>query len=251
MDYKVTFGYLGKYYYGFAKQIGKLTIQDELENAFSKILRKEIKVQGAARTDTGVNAHANVVGFNSCDDLDLYRLRWAINSILPEDIQVSSIKKMPNDFNPRREAKSRVYSYYIINRKYNSIFHKDVCYHYAKELSVSNMKQAADYLRGHHNFRSFSSYMANEKTYTREVKVLKLESSSDFFDVRKEDLIKITIEADSFLYNMVRIIVGTLLEVGLGKREPSSMKKVLAAKNRLKAGKTAPAHGLFLVRVKY
>ena len=243
--------YKGTKYCGFCRQNNELTIEAELKKALATLLKQEVSITVAGRTDAGVHALGQVINFSSERELDTYTIRYNLNAILPPDIQASNISAAVDDFDARHSATARQYVYYLLSRRYPSVFNDDFCYHYPVELDLSLMKKAASYLAGEQNFKAFSAYNPQRKNFTRNVMVFELEKKSDFFDIADDEMIKITIKANSFLYRMVRNIVGTLVEVGRGKIEPEEVKSILKSQDRKKAAWVAPAKGLFLEKVFY
>ena len=251
-NFKLEIEYDGTHYYGWQVQNGKKarvcyasrqTIQYILEQLLKKILQEDIKLTVAGRTDAGVHALAQVANFKSSSRMPLARLRWALNCLLPEDIKVIRIKNVALDFNSRFSAKSKLYRYTILNRKYSSALLANRVYFFHHPLDVSLMRREAKVLLGRHNFASFQATETRQRNPVRMVKLIKIS--------RDKDLLHIDIEADSFLYNMVRSICGTLLEIGRGKFPPGSMKNILKNRSRKSAGPTLPAKGLYLFKVRY
>ena len=249
-NFKLEIEYDGRRYYGWQVQNGKntsyqanKTIQYVLEKVLKRILRENIKLTVAGRTDSGVHALSQVANFKSSIKMPLERLRWAINCLLPEDIKVTRIKKVGPDFNSRFCAKSKVYRYTILNRKYSSALLANRVYFFHHLLDASLMRSEAKALIGKHNFKSFQATEARIRNPLRTIKRIKIS--------KKKDFLYIDIEADSFLYNMVRNIAGTLLEIGRGRFLEGSMRKILNSRDRKQAGPTLPAKGLCLVKVKY
>jgi tRNA pseudouridine38-40 synthase len=243
---KLVVEYDGTAYAGFQKQPNEPTIQDELEKALSTLLDANVKVTGAGRTDAGVHARAQVVSFDALSDMICFKMRWSVNGILPSDIVVKSCEEVDRGFDARRDAKARVYKYFILNRLYPSAFCSRYSHFLARKLNVTAMREAAAYLAGSHDFSAFCATEGaggNVRTIRR----------IDIFreDEMTEDMISIYVEGDSFLHNMVRIIAGTLIEVGLGNMESEKVDLILQSLDRTQAGPTAPAKGLTLMEVKY
>ena len=249
---KLEIEYDGTHYYGWQVQNNKKakasycngrTVQRILEDVLSKILQEDIKLTVAGRTDAGVHALSQVANFKSLSSMPIDKLRWAVNCLLPKDIKVTRIKNVGLDFNSRFCAKSKLYRYTILNRKYSSALLANRVYFFHYHLDLASMRREARTLIGRHNFKSFQATDTYERNPWRTIKFIK---------IRKEkDLVHIDIQADSFLYNMVRSIAGTLVEVGRGRFSEGSMDKILKARNRRLAGPTLPAKGLYLVRVRY
>jgi tRNA pseudouridine38-40 synthase len=249
---KLEIEYDGTDYYGWQVQNGikasahyqsKKTIQNVLEQVLKKVLQEDIKLTVAGRTDSGVHALSQVANFKSSSRMPFERLRWALNCLLPEDIKVTRINNVGSDFNSRFSAKSKVYRYTILNRKYSSALLASRVYFFHYPLDLEVMRSEAKALLGRHNFKSFQAAELRQRNPIRTIKRIKL--------TKDKHLLHIDIEADSFLYNMVRNIAGTLLEIGRGRFPKGSMVKILESRNRKLAGPTLPAKGLCLVRVKY
>jgi len=252
LNLKLEIEYDGTRYYGWQVQNGKnagsrynasRTIQNILQQALKKILQEDIKLIVAGRTDSGVHAVSQAANFKTGSKIPLDKLRWGLNCLLPEDIKVSGVKKVPPDFNSRFWAKSKVYRYTILNRKYSSALLANRVYFFPHHLDIGLMRKEAKVLFGRHNFRSFQATEQRERNPVRTIKSIKIS--------RHKDLLRIDIEADSFLYNMARNIAGTLLEIGRGRFPGGSMLKILESRNRNCAGPTLPAKGLCLVKVRY
>lgn len=241
---KLTIEYDGIKYAGWQVQCRKhRTIQQVLEKALREILRQRIKIIASGRTDAGVHALGQVANFKTGSDITLEKLRKALNAVLPADIAIIKTEEAYSDFHSRFSAKSKVYRYTIFNRPSRPVFSRDTVYFFVHPLNIELMQREARVLLGRHNFKSFQATAKKEKDAVRTIKSLKVS--------RSKDLIHIDIEADGFLYNMVRNIVGTLLEIGRGKLAAGSLKKILSAQDRKLAGPTAPALGLCLLKVQY
>lgn len=239
---KLTLEYLGTNYHGFQRQPGLVTIQSELEKVLSLLLRDEVKVIGAGRTDAGVHAAEQVVSFKTGSSMPLKRLQWSANSLLPRDIVVIRAEEVDRSFNARWSAVFREYAYFILNRGYPSVFQTGTAYFFARPLNAKAMRAACCYLLGEHDFSAFCSSNPRKNNVRN---ITEIDCS------RKGDLIKIRVKANSFLHNMVRIIAGTLIEVGLGNLEPAAVKEILESKDRNRASATAPARGLVLTKIYY
>jgi len=251
-NFKLEIEYAGTNYYGWQVQNSKkvnssyrnsLTIQRVLEDVLKKILQEDVKLTVAGRTDAGVHALCQVANFKSKLIIPLEKLRWALNGLLPKDIKVKRIKNVGLDFNSRFSAKSKFYRYTILNRKYSSALLADRVYFFHYPLNIALMRREARALVGRHNFASFQATDTRPRNPIRTIKLVKIS--------KDKDLLHIEIQADSFLYNMVRSIAGTLIEVGRGRFPEGSMEKILKAQNRRLAGPTLPAKGLYLVKVRY
>lgn len=244
---KITLEYDGTHYCGWQVQKGsvflKASIQSTLEKALRKILQEKIRLIGSGRTDAGVHALGQVANFKTKSNMPLDKLQRALNGNLPDDITISKIEEVNPKFHSRFNAKSKVYRYTILNRRYPSALLRNRVYFCRYPLDIKVMRRQAKVLLGRHNFRSFQAADKKESNPVRTIKQLNIK--------KQGDLIYIDIEADGFLYNMVRNIVGTLIEIGRGKFPKGVLRKILAAKNRKVAGPTAPSCGLCLVEVRY
>jgi tRNA pseudouridine38-40 synthase len=221
------------------------TIQGVLEDALFNILSARVRLISSSRTDSGVHALGHVANFKSPSGLTPAQIQKALNSVLPEDIAVKYAEEADKDFNAQYDAASKTYRYLIRNSDYISPFIKRYAYHFRQPLNTRLMKMGAAALIGRHDFKAFRSAVAGaqKNNSVRTIKRLDIK--------RKNGLIEIEIEADGFLYNMARNIVGTLIEVGRGKFASGSVKRILKSKDRKLAGPTAPAKGLCLVHVKF
>lgn len=247
---KITIEYDGTNYSGWQIQqknpdeIGtEKSIQGIIERILSGILQEEIKITGSGRTDAGVHAVGQVANFKTKSKMPMAVMQRALNALLPKDIVIIDIEEAESDFNARFDAKSKTYSYEILNRDYSSAFDRFYQYYIPYKLNVKLMAKEAKYLIGRHDFRSFQTADKKVRNSVRVIKKISI--------CKDGSIIHIDIEANGFLYNMVRNIVGTLIEIGRGKFPAGSMRKILLAKDRAIAGPTAPAKGLSLVRVKY
>lgn len=246
-NYVAVIEYDGSNYKGFQYQPGKIkTIQDELQKALSILLGKESfgGFSYSGRTDTGVHAKYQVINFKTGKFLDLYKFKWQLNCLLPEDIVVKDIRLTDEHFDSRKDAKLREYSYFVVNNDFQSAFLKKYSLLVTKRLDVQMMRKAAEMFVGTFDFRSFCSGNFGSGSTIRRIYSFRIRCFSD-------GLIVFKITASSFLYNMVRIIVGTVLEVGRGKRNLESIDKALKGASRRLAGKIVPAKGLFLTKVIY
>jgi tRNA pseudouridine38-40 synthase len=246
-NYSAIVEYDGTSYKGFQAQPGNVsTVQGELLKALNIVLSgaQILEFGYAGRTDSGVHAKHQVINFKTCKKLDLYRFKWKLNCVLPDDIVVKEINKAAEDFDSRKDAVLRQYSYYLVNNHYQSAFLKRYSMLFTGVLDVGLMRKAADKFCGVKDFASFCNNSSNVTFTVREVYS---------FNIRKYSggLIVFKISANAYLYNMVRIIVGTVLEVGMGKRSIESIDRAFKARKRTFAGKIVPAKGLFLTNVVY
>ena len=235
---------------------GVKTIQETIEKILCKVLQEKITLTASGRTDSGVHALNQVANFKTNSQLPLERIQKALNSLLPQDITITAINKVPEDFHSRYCAKSKVYRYFILNSSTPCAFLNKFTWNILCKLDLKTMRQAARALEGRHDFKSFCASGSRVKDTVRTVKKLVIKESSyhlspNTYNLTNRQLIAIDIEADGFLYNMVRNIVGTIVEIGKGRLEKSELKRILLARDRKSAGPTAPAKGLFLVQVNY
>lgn len=232
------------------------SIQGTIEKALRKILQEKIWLIGSGRTDAGVHALAQIANFKTNSVIPVNKLQHALNGILPEDIVISSVKEVSLDFHSRFQARSKIYCYSILNRRYPSALLRGKFYFYSSALDLKLMQKEAKTLLGKHDFKAFTASANSTRDTIRRIKRISIKKSSCHLPLvlcvpNSSDFIHIIIEADGFLYNMVRNIVGTLIEIGRGKMPSGSIKKILNSRNRKLAGPTAPACGLCLVKVKY
>ena len=240
---KLVVAYDGTAYHGWQIQPGARTIEGELNRTLSELLQEEIQVIGASRTDSGVHALCNVAVFDTDTRIPAEKLSYALNQRLPEDIRIQSSCEVEADFHPRHCDSRKTYEYRILNREFPLPTRRLYSYFTYVPLDVSRMKKAASYLIGEHDFKSFCATAAVVESTVRTL----YEASV----IRETDEIVIRVCGNGFLYNMVRIIAGTLMEVGRGNLEPERMKEILEAKDRAAAGPTAPACGLTLVNYEF
>lgn len=242
-NFKVVLEYDGTHYHGWQVQPGLHTIQAELEAAIAKVSQHSVSVTGAGRTDAGVHALGQVANFSTAASLTDNDWLRALNGLLPDDIAILSVQLMPEGFHSRFAAKSKLYRYRILNRPVRTAMDRDRVWHYSHPLNLRAMHEAAEVLLGSHDFSSFQGSPTDTENPSCRVTRLEL--------TRGGSELTVEIEADRFLKQMVRNIVGTLVEVGRGKIQAGDMKHILAARDRTKAGPTAPPQGLYLVRVDY
>jgi tRNA pseudouridine38-40 synthase len=244
-NYLAIVEYDGTGFNGFQVQPeGTRTVQEELTRSISTVLGQEIVLQYAGRTDAGVHARGQVINFKTGLELDLYRFKWSANRVLPEDIGIKTIKKMPLSFNSRRDAKYREYRYYVAGGNYQSVFLNKYSILVTSRLDMRLMRMAARIFVGKRDFASFASPSLSGVSTIRRMYS---------FTVTRDDesVITFKIVANSFLYNMVRIIVGTILEVGRGEKSLEDLKQAIAGGGVNFASSMVPARGLFLTRVEY
>lgn len=241
LKYFIEISYNGKNYCGWQNQPDVLSVQEVLEKTLSTMLRKETPVAGAGRTDTGVHAKQLFAHFEMDRIESEIDFVFRVNSFLPRDIAVNSVRAVQEDAHARFDAIRRTYEYHLVSHK--SPFHLGLAHRVHHAPNVDLMNAAAQSLLQYHNFQCFSRTKTNVKTYHCVITYAQWEE--------KEDLLIFTIAADRFLRNMVRAIVGTLLDVGYGKITLEDFHRIIESKDRKNAGKSAPAHGLYLTEVAY
>lgn len=240
---RLKVAYDGTNYCGWQVQPNEVTVEGVLNETLSDLLDEDIEVVGASRTDSGVHADGNYCIFDTETKIPAEKIAYAMNQRLPEDISIVKSDEVSDDWHPRYQDSVKTYEYRIVNREMPDPVRRLYTYFTYSKLDIDKMKEAAKYLVGEHDFASFCSTGSQVDNTVRTILSL---------DVTKEgDEIAITVTGGGFLYNMVRIIAGTLLEVGEGKIEPSDMADILESKDRGRAGKTAVARGLKLVEIKY
>ncbi len=235
--------YDGTNYCGWQVQPNGITIQGELNRCLSELLGEEIETIGASRTDAGVHAMGNVAVFDTNTRIPGEKISYALNQRLPEDIRIQLSEEMPMDFHPRYCNSVKTYEYRILNRRFPVPTERLYSYFYHYKLDVKKMRAATSYLIGRHDFASFCGSGAQVKSTVRTIRSIEVD--------RFDDMITIRISGEGFLYNMVRIIAGTLIEIGNGQYPPERMKEILDARDREYAGPTAPARGLTLLGIQF
>ncbi|MFC1577208.1 tRNA pseudouridine(38-40) synthase TruA [Candidatus Omnitrophota bacterium] len=240
---KLTIEYDGSSYSGWQFQKNSKSVQRTIERHLKKILSEKVRLIGASRTDAGVHARGQAANFRTRSALKARSIMMALNSNLPEDIKILSSREVGPDFSSQFDARSKLYRYTISNASSLSPFMNRYAARVVRRLDISRMQKAAGSIVGRRDFRSFQTKTDRKVRSKKTVKKISM--------TKKGRLIVIDIEADGFLYNMARSIVGTLIEVGRGKLEPRMVKKIIASRDRNAAGPTAPAKGLCLIRVRY
>lgn len=235
--------YDGTNYCGWQVQPNGITIEEVLNRSLSTLLGEKIEVMGASRTDSGVHSLGNVAVFDTNTRMPADKIAFALNQRLPEDIVVQGSCEVPSDWHPRYQESTKTYEYRILNRTFRMPTRRLDTYFYHYPLDVEQMSEAASYLVGTHDFASFCAANAQVKSTVRTIYSCTAQ--------KENDIIAIRVTGNGFLYNMVRIIAGTLIEVGAGKRRPEEIKDILAAENRDAAGPTAPAQGLTIMGIEY
>ena len=241
---KLTVAYDGTNYCGWQVQPNGLAVQEVLNRCLSEFLGTETEVIGASRTDAGVHALGNIAVFDTEARMPAEKFSYALNTRLPQDIRIQDSCQVPEDFHPRFQETIKTDEYKIYNRQFPDPTKRLYTYFYYYPLDVQKMRQGAGYLIGEHDFKSFSTYKPEVENTVRTIYELNIHRSED-------NVITIRIRGNGFLYNMVRIIAGTLIRVGGGYYPPEHVKEILEGKNRELAGETARPEGLTLVEIRY
>jgi len=243
-NFKIIIEYDGTHYHGWQRQKDDRTIQQEIENALSTMTAERVTLIGSGRTDAGVHAYGQTANFICDTELSETVFQKGLNSILPDDIVIKDCRLVNQAFHARYAVKSKVYHYRIINRAIPSAIGRQYAWFIRRKLDTTAMRSAISHVIGSHDFKSFEGTGSPRSHTTRNIMTANLTEHQDGLFVLK-------IEADGFLRYMVRNIVGTLVDVGLGKITPVKFKEILKSKDRSNASATAPPHGLFLMEVKY
>lgn len=242
-NYKIVLSYDGRNYEGWQRQKGRLTIQETVENGISEICGENIKLIASGRTDGGVHALAQTANFHTNHLLDTEQFQVQCNQRLPEDIKIAETVQADNSFHSRYDAIDKTYCYTIDRGEPQRVFTRRYTYGVSDHINIPQMRQAAVMLTGLHDFRSFTSEKRKGKDTVRNLKSIEIQEENDY--------IRFYFTGEGFLYHMVRILTGTLLEIGMGKRRPEEIPEIFQAKNRFRAGFMVPAHGLMLLKVRY
>lgn len=239
---KLLIQYEGTRYQGWQRQISSSnTIQGKIESILSKMCNEKIEIQGSGRTDAGVHAKGQVANFHTKVTMSIEEMMAYINEYLPLDIAVTQIEEVPERFHSRLNAKGKRYCYQVINSSIPDVFNRRYALEFPEALDIAAMKEGAKYLCGSHDFKAFTSAKKGKKSTIRCVDEINLE--------QKGDLIIFTFSGNGFLYHMIRIMMGTLLEIGVGKRKADSIPELLEAKKREQTGFLVPAKGLTLMEL--
>jgi tRNA pseudouridine38-40 synthase len=244
---KLTVAYDGTAYAGWQMQPDQPTVQGVVEAAWREITQEDVRITAAGRTDAGVHALGQAVGVVTESRLSTGDLHRGLNAVLPDDVSVSAVEEARDGFHATHDAVAKTYRYQIHTGRTPDVFARRYAWHFPHELDVAAMREAAQTLLGTHDFCSFESVGSERASSVRTIKSISVEGGTDDMS----DRVTIEVSGDGFLYNMVRAIVGTLVEVGQQKRDVHWPAEVLAACDRRRAGQTAPPHGLFLSRVEY
>lgn len=244
---KLTVAYDGSAYAGWQIQPDKPTIQGTFETTWERLTQESLRVTAAGRTDAGVHALGQTVGLATATRLSNDELHRGLNALLPEDIAVVGVDDAPENFHATYDAVGKQYQYRIHNARSRSVFSRHFAWHYPQPLDAAAMHAAGQALLGRHDFSSFETAGSERPDSIRTIHELTVARGAG----EHRDRVTLNVRGDGFLYNMVRTIVGTLIEVGTGKQRVEWLAEVLAAQDRRRAGQTAPPQGLFLVRVDY
>ena len=241
---KLTIEYDGKDFNGWQKQPNKLNIQGEIEKAIKQITGEEVDLTASGRTDAGVHALGQVANFKTNSELPIEKFPIALNANLKKSIVIKSAEEVEERFHSRLTCKQKTYRYVINNSKYGTAIYRNLETHIPIKLDIQKMQQAVKYFEGEHDFKAFKASGTSSKSSVRTI------YKAEVIDAGNER-IYIELTGNGFLYNMVRIIAGTLVDVGLEKIEPEDIKEIIKSQKRENAGKTLPPQGLYLVRVEY
>lgn len=243
-NFKMILQYEGTRYQGWQRQEStENTIQGKLELLLSRMSGHKVEIQGSGRTDAGVHAKGQVANAHLDTDMTSAEILKYMNQYLPEDIGVICVEEVPERFHSRLNAKGKSYCYQVINSGIPNVFMRRYAYCYKERLDVQAMKKAADYLCGTHDFAAFTSAKKGKKSTVRTIEEICID--------KEGDILRFTFSGNGFLFHMVRILMGTLLEVGTGKKKPEDVLTILECGNRSMAGPLVPALGLTLLEVRY
>lgn len=243
-NYKLTIQYDGGRYKGW-QRLGNTenTIQGKIENVLSEMVGKKIEIIGSSRTDAGVHAIAQIANFKISENLSEAKIKKYLNKFLPQDISIVDVTLVPDRFHARYNTNNKTYVYKIWNEDYINPFMRKYSLHVPKKLNVERMEEGATYFLGNHDFTAFSNAKAKKKSMVREIYSINIEKNDGFIEIR--------VQGNGFLYNMVRKMVGTLIQVGLGELEPESILGILQSKERSQADSIADASGLYLEKIDF
>lgn len=241
---KLVIEYDGKDFNGWQKQPNKLNIQGTIEQAIKKITGEEVELNASGRTDAGVHALGQVANFKTNSNIPIEKIAIAINTHLKQSIRIMSAEEVEEKFHSRLNCKKKTYRYIINNSEFASAIYRNLETHIPLKLDIEKMREAIKYFEGEHDFKSFRASGTSSKSSVRIIYKAQI--------IQKDNnRIWLELTGNGFLYNMVRIISGTLVDVGLGKIKPSDIPEIINSKDRIKAGKTLPPQGLYLVNVEY
>lgn len=240
---KLIIEYDGTGYHGWQSQANAVTVQDVIEKAIKNLIGEECSLIGSGRTDTGVHALGQVANFFTKSNIPPEKFSYALNNILPKDIVIRSSEEVPEDFHARYDAKGKKYRYIIYNSKQRSALLRNRAYFVSHPLDINLIEEAADHFIGTHDFAAFRASDSSVKSSVRTI--------SDIWVKREDENIILEVAGNGFLYNMVRIIAGTMVEVGMGRIPANTIPCIIESRDRRKAGRTAPPQGLYLMEVYY
>ena len=240
---KLIIEYDGKKFGGWQKQPNKLNIQGEIEKAIEEITGEAVELNASGRTDAGVHSLGQTANFKTNSEINISKMAIAINSKLKQSIRIIKAEEVDEKFHARYSCKGKKYKYVINNSKYGSAIYRDLEYHMPIKLNVEAMQKGIKYFEGEHDFKGFKASGTSSKSSVRTIYSAKV--------IEDGERIIVEIEGNGFLYNMVRIISGTIVDVGLGKIKPEEIPEIIESKDRTRAGKTLPPQGLYLVEVYY
>lgn len=239
----ITISYDGSSYHGWQVQKNAVTVQEVVQRAVERVFCESVDIKGCSRTDSGVHANKYCFSFKTSKDIDNEKVVLALNTYLPKDIAVLSCKRVDEDFHARYNVKSKQYIYKLYNGKIRNPFYEKYAFHYRYSIDADYLNREAQAFVGTFDYSAFCSTHSSVEDTVRTVKAFSVERDGDF--------VYFKVEADGFLYNMVRIMVGTLLFVSEGKIKSGELADIIQSKNRKRAGKTAPAQGLYLNEIYY
>lgn len=243
-NYRLVIQYDGGRYKGWQRLgNGENTIQGKIENVLSELVGRKIEIVGCSRTDAGVHALAQIANFKISENLTESEIKSYLNRYLPQDISIREVMLVPESFHARYNAKGKIYLYKIWNEEYSNPFMRKYSMHVEKKLNIARMEQASQYFIGEHDFTAFSNAKSKKKSMMREIYSIDIEQNAGFIQIR--------VRGNGFLYNMVRKIVGTLIEVGLGEIDAENTPRIINSKERNQAGCIADACGLYLEKVDF
>ncbi len=243
MNILLTVAYDGTNYFGWQRQKNNISVQQRLEEALSRLMKKNIEVRGASRTDTGVHALGQAALLKTETTIPVCKIPYAVNSFLPEDIVVTGARLVSDKFHPQYSVIKKTYQYKILNSEFKNPMLKNYSEFVRRPLNIEKMREACGYFIGTYDFSAFCASGSTAKTTVRTIFDLSIEKNNEIYDI--------IVTGNGFLYNMVRIIAGTLIYVGENKFNPSFVKDIIASKNRVLAGKTAGPSGLTLMKIYY
>ncbi|MFT4413283.1 tRNA pseudouridine(38-40) synthase TruA [Fredinandcohnia humi] len=244
-NFKLTIQYDGGRYKGWQRQSGNndTTVQGKIENVLTEMVGKNVEIIGCSRTDAGVHALCQIANFKTTKDFTETEVMTYLNRYLPQDISIIDVTIVPERFHARYNAKDKTYLYKIWNKEYTNPFMRKYSMHVEKKLLLDKMRNASQYFIGSHDFTSYSNAKSKKKSMVREIYSITIDENEGFIEIR--------IRGNGFLYNMVRKIVGTLIEVGLGEKEAETIPSIIESKERVQTGRMAEAEGLYLEKIEF